>query len=59
MHQLHEPSAIPGVKLFSRPIKGKGKAASGLQYLAFSMHFNAVQSTVKAELPQPQKDSSG
>lgn len=59
MHQLHEPSAVPGVKLFSRLIKGKGKAASGLQHLAFSTHFNAVQSTAKAELPQPQEDSSG
>lgn len=38
----HEQSAIPGVKLLSRLIKGKGKAASGLQYLAFSTQFNAV-----------------
>lgn len=52
-----EQSAIPGVELFSRLVKGKGKAASGLQYLAFSTQFNAVWSMVKAKPPQPREDS--
>lgn len=32
MHQLHEPSAIPGVKLFSRLIKAKER-----QHLAYNI----------------------